>query len=129
MLCLTGMIAPSAAGARDADLQKKLAQSGAITCQPALKHFCRNIHIACSGRSDIEAAPFVLSVSGNDARLDFPHGGAPDVPLTGGIRFGADYALFRLRPDADYIRVEADGRYSFRLYRRGVAYMSYGECR
>jgi hypothetical protein len=52
----------------------------------------------------------------------------PDVPDSGPLGFGAGYALLRLRPDADYLKVEADGRYSFRIYRRGSALMSLGIC-
>ncbi len=128
MLLPAGTTSPPAA-ASDTDVAQKLAQTGKISCRPALRHFCRNIHISCSGRSDIETAPFVVTLSGEAAVLDFPDGRAPDVPSGGPFRTGADFALVRLRPDADYIRVEADGRYSFRLYRRGVAYMSYGRCR
>ncbi len=121
---------PSTKGS-DASPLDDLADSGSITCKPAIKHFCRNIHAGCSGRSDIKAGPFVLSVTGETADLDFKTASPPESPTAGFVQAADDksYVLVRLRPDADYIRIEADGRYSFRLYRRGTAYMSRGTCR
>lgn len=105
----------------------ELARTGAITCRPTLKHFCRNIHVGCSGRSSIATFTFVVTMQDGQARVRA-------APVAGEVRSGPiewtdDYAIVWLRPTPDYIKVTADGSYSFRHYANGTAYMSYGNCR
>jgi hypothetical protein len=108
-------------------------QRGTVTCRPALRYFCGNIHAGCSGRSTIAAAPFDLMVDGEAASLSYADSKGPDaaLPLVGPIGIAGDrsYAIVWLRPSADYVRLEADGRYNIRIYVRGEAYMSRGTCR
>jgi hypothetical protein len=105
----------------------ELARTGAVTCRPTLKHFCRNIHVGCSGRSSIATFTFVVTTQDGQARVQA-------TPVAGEVRSGPiewtdDYAIVWLRPTPDYIKVTADGNYSFRHYANGTAYMSYGNCR
>ena len=122
-----------ATGEAGGSLVENLMQRGSVTCRPALRYFCRNIHAGCSGRSTIAAAPFDLTVDGEAASLSYPAGRAPDtaLPLSGPLVVPGDraYAIVWLRPSADYVRLEADGRYNIRIYVRGEAYMSRGVCR
>ena len=110
-----------------------LMQRGTVACRPALSYFCGNIHAGCSGRSTIAATAFDLTVDGDAANLSYPAGRAPDtaLPLSGPLVVPGDraYAIVWLRPSADYVRLEADGRYNIRIYVRGEAYMSRGMSR
>jgi len=105
---------------------------GQVNCRPALPNFCRNIHAGCSGRSTIATAPFSVELKGDIATLTYAPGKSQvaDLPSSGPLEVSEDlsYALVRLRPEADYLRIEADGRYNIRIYRRGTAYMSRGVC-
>ena len=116
---------PSLAG--ETDIPAILAEKGRVECQPAIPFFCRNIHVSCSGQSTIRTQPFELIVTGERGMLVYDMG-KPAGPDSGPVRIADDYALLRLRPDADYVRVEADGRYSFRIYLKGIALMSHGTC-
>ncbi len=105
-----------------------LQQQGRLHCRPAIRYFCRNIHISCSGQSDLRTEPFELRGSGPEGRLRFEDGNKEGLPSDGQLKIARGYVLLRLKPDADYLKVEADGRYSFRIYRNGVALMSHGTC-
>ncbi len=97
-------------------------------CRPAHAVFCRNIHVSCSGVTDIPTTAFRVSIVGTDAAIDFD-GSAPLVP---GRVSGAGDLVIRLLDDRDWIRIEADGRYSHRIHwSRGSARetaMSRGRC-
>ncbi|HSM40006.1 MAG TPA: hypothetical protein VK862_04595 [Afifellaceae bacterium] len=126
----TALGVPPAAGGSPVET---LLQHGSLYCEPALRHFCGNIHIGCTGRSAVAASPFTVAVAGGEGRLDFAGGAAPvaDLPLDGALTVPDDrgYLLVRLRPGFDYFRLEADGRYNLRIYHRGAALMSSGRCR
>jgi hypothetical protein len=134
LAALLALAAPSALAGGDAagSLIETLTQRGTVTCRPALRYFCLNIHAGCSGRSTIAAAPFTVELKGDEASLSYPDGKAPDaaLPLSGPVKIAGDltYAIVWLRPSADYVRLEADGRYNVRIYVRGTAYMSRGVC-
>jgi hypothetical protein len=131
---LLALASPSAwaAGEAGRSLIETLTQRGTVTCRPALRYFCGNIHAGCSGRSTIAAMPFALELNGDEASLSYPDGKAPDaaLPTAGPVKMDDDraYAIVWLRPAADYVRLEADGRYNVRMYLRGKAYMSRGVC-
>lgn len=110
----------------------KLAQTGAVTCQPTLPFFCKNIHVACSGRSTLRTFPFEL-------RATFSHGWIESRSDTSGIDklYGNGsvdwanedtYVIFRPHGGNGYIKLLADGKYSFRHYSRDAGTMSYGHC-
>lgn len=121
-----------ASGEGTGSLVETLIARGAVSCRPALRYFCRNIHAGCSGRSAIAAAPFTVELNGNAAGLVYRDGEAPDAdaPSAGPFKAADDlaYAILWLRASADYFRLEADGRYNIRLYLRGTAHMSRGSC-
>ena len=98
-----------------------------LCCNKPGDFFCFAIG-SCSGQSDLRTEPFVLLGSGTEGRLAFEDGNREGLPSTGRLKIERGYALLRLKPDADYVKVEADGRYSFRVYRDGVALMSHGTC-
>ncbi len=127
-LALIAATDPSSARETARNVPALLAEEGRIECRPAIPFFCRNIHISCSGQSAVRTVPFDLTVTGERGKLVFANPDKPDGPDSGPVRIESGYALLRLIPDADYVKVEADGRYSFRIYRRGIALMSHGVC-
>jgi len=134
LAALLALVAPRTFAGGDAagSLIETLTQRGTVTCRPALRYFCLNIHAGCSGRSTIAAAPFIIALDDDIASLSYPDGKPPDsaLPLSGPVKMADDltYAIVWLRPSADYVRLEADGRYNVRMYVRGTAYMSRGVC-
>lgn len=110
----------------------RLAQTGEVSCRPSLPYFCGNLHVSCSGQTAIETFPFRLKASADLGTIDF----APD---TAGLR--AQYENGRVEWDKEgtyvilfprlaggYIKLLADGTYSFRHYSRNMAVMSVGRC-
>lgn len=112
LLCL-----PGTAGAAD--------PPQGFACRPTLPVFCRNIHVGCSGVTEIPTASFAVAIAGGTAQLDFEGAGAP---LAGRVS-GAGDLVIRLEAGRDWIRIEEDGRFSHRTYRDGRPAMSYGTCR
>lgn len=96
-----------------------------MTCRPELPVFCRNVHVGCAGRTAIPARPFTLSLRAATATILFA--GQP-APVTGVVTGGGDRVI-RLDVGRDWIRLEPDGRFSHRIYRRAGAAMSFGVCR
>ena len=123
---------PAPAEDRGKDVSAVLAERGTVSCVPAIRHFCRNIHISCSGLSKIRTRPFELHVSGKTGTLVFSSPMQEDdrkgTPDRGPVRFARGYALLRLGTDGGYVKLEADGRYSHRIYSHGTALMSHGTC-
>ena len=110
----------------------KLAQTGEVSCRPSLPFFCSNMHVSCSGQTAIETFPFKLTASAHLGTID----SAPD---TEGVR--AQYQNGRVEWDKEgtyvilfprlaggYIKLLADGTYSFRHYSRNMGVMSVGRC-
>ena len=94
-------------------------------CDPTLSVFCRNIHVGCSGVTEIPTAAFEVVISDSNARVDFEGEAAP---LSGRVSGSGDLVV-RLEESRAWIRIQQDGRYSHRIYRDGRAAMSYGSCR
>lgn len=99
-------------------------QKQAYFCQPALLVFCQNIHVSCSGRTHIATVPFQVSILGSLAQVSFADAKSS---IVGHVRNGPD-TVVRLAGSQDWIRIEPDGKYSYRIYRKGIAAMSYGMC-
>jgi hypothetical protein len=122
----------AAAPAATANAVTKLAQTGELSCEPALPHFCRNIHVGCAGRLALQTFPFTLRANQSHGWIDpKTDAGEPAAPYrNSSVHWQADGAYVILRPNASdgYIRVLADGTYSFRHYQNGAAAMSYGRC-
>jgi hypothetical protein len=107
----------------------KLARTGEVSCQPALPFFCGNIHVACSGLTTTRTFAFRLRVAGADGWIE----SASDIgALYAPGRVEQDpegaYLILRPRQGGGYIKLLADGSYSFRHYARDAATMSYGRC-
>ena len=109
------------------------AQAVAVDCEPALPFFCRNIHVACSGRTEVRTFPFRL-------RADSSRGWIESTSETfamqkpyedGSVDWGKEGTYVILRPQGreGYIKLLANGKYSFRHYVQEVGVMSHGRCR
>jgi hypothetical protein len=94
--------------------------------------FCSNIHVSCSGPSSIRTFPFVL-------RATRARGAIESTSDTSGIEEQyknasvewhgeGEYVILRPRRGNGYIKMLADGRYSFRHYPEHVGLMSRGLC-
>ena len=91
-----------------------------LSCVPALPFYCGNIHVGCVGRTRIETSAFVT----REGSVSFKDGTV--WPVRAQADDGATI-LWR-RDSRDWIRVEADGRFSLRRYRKGQAMMTRGSC-
>lgn len=112
-------------------LTEKLLRSGVVACKPRVTHYCRNIHIGCSGRSRIETYPFVVTLDGRSARISDarPEGDQPVRPGRVEPARDLEHIAVWLDPPPEAIKLNADGTYSYRIRWRGVDYNSYGRCR
>ncbi len=93
-------------------------------CLPLRPVFCRNIHVACAGKTAIPTSPFRVSLADGHAQVDF-EGSEPS--LRGRVGGSGDL-IIRLENGRSWIRIEPDGRYSHRIYEKGGAAMSQGRC-
>jgi hypothetical protein len=94
--------------------------------------FCGNIHVSCSGPSSTQTFPFTL-------RATRTHGAIESASDTTGMTeryrnariewHGADeYVILRPHRANGYVKMLADGTYSFRHYSEHVGMMSRGLC-
>ena len=91
-----------------------------LSCVPALPFYCRNIHVGCAGRTRIETSGFIAE----DGSVAFEDGTVWPVRVQ-----PSDGATILWRMDSrDWIRIEANGRFSLRRYRKMQAMMTYGDC-
>ena len=92
-----------------------------LSCTPALPFFCQNIHIGCAGRSRVETQSFEIS----DTTVTFTDG------TTWQTHHNQDRnaAIFRHTNDRDWIRIEADHRFTLRRYENATALMTRGICK
>jgi len=104
----------------------------AVECEPALPVFCQNIHVSCAGPTELRTFPFKLRVASGrgwieagpeaadfqrqyaDARIEWGHADA--------------YVLLFPQGRPGYIKLLADGTFSFRHYPGDTGVMSYGRC-
>ncbi len=93
-------------------------------CKPLRPFFCRNIHVACAGRTRIPTAPFRVSIAGDLAKVEFD---GPE-PAGQGRVSGSGELVIRLETNRSWIRIQPDGRYSHRVYWGNGAAMSQGTC-
>jgi hypothetical protein len=110
----------------------KLARTGEVSCEPALPYFCGNTHVSCSGQTPIRTFRFKL-------RAGATHGWIDAATDTEGMReqyrrarlewdVDGAYVVFLPNPAKGYIKLHADGSYSFRHYAQDVGAMSHGHC-
>ncbi len=106
-----------AAGADDA--------ARSYDCEPLRPFFCRNIHVACAGRTRIPTSPFRVSIAGDHATVEFQ---GPEPSARGRVGGTGDLVI-RLEAGRAWIRIQPDGRYSHRIYWGGGSAMSQGTCK
>lgn len=137
-LCLV-VLAPVALATGDAappSALAKLAQTGEASCQPALPYFCGNVHVSCSGRTLLRTFPFTLRANRTRGAIESEPDPEHEVLRTpyddSHVEWEEGGASVILRPRGDnngYIKLLADGSYSFRHYTPHGAVMSIGRCR
>jgi len=135
--CAKVLLATAASLAAASDLPQSaistLARTGAVACQPTLPYFCRNTHVSCSGRTAIRTFAFRLRANHRLASIE------PESDPSGiahlYTRLSADWdnaegsVIVRPQGANGYLRLLADGRYSFRHYSQDGGTMSHGHCR
>jgi hypothetical protein len=111
----------------------KLADTGEVSCQPALPFFCDNIHVSCSGPSTLKAVPFKLRAVADRGSIEpaSDPAGLGELYRDSRVDWASDKSYLLLRPARanGYIKLQADGKYSFRHYAQdAAATMSRGHC-
>ena len=110
----------------------QLARTGEVACVPTLPYFCSNLHVACAGRTSIQAFAFKLKATRTQGTIE----SAPDPENVlaqyedGRIEWDRDgaYAILLPPQGSGYIKLLSDGSYSFRHYSPHGAVMSIGRC-
>lgn len=129
LLLWLGAITPGLAAP---DAMTRLLQSGEVVCEPSLPLFCSNIHVACAGPSSIRSFPFRLRAAGTRGALESGTDAADvTAPYAAArVEWGEATAYVILRPQQGngYVKLLADGSYSFRHYGSSGALMSRGKC-
>lgn len=131
-LVVASLCAGAAEGDRPGGVVARLATTGEVSCQPTLPYFCANMHVSCAGLTSIATFPFKLRASGvagtiesapgtESVRGPYENGRAEWDPL--GV-----YVIVLPRRGGGYIKLLADGGYSFRHYAQHGAAMSLGRC-
>lgn len=115
------------------DAISRLLQAGEVVCEPALPVFCGNIHVTCAGPSSIKSFAFRLRAAGTQGALE-SHADDGDVArpyANARVEWGeaAAYVILWPQQGNGYVKLLADGSYSFRHYAPLGALMSRGECR
>lgn len=126
-------IAAGLAHAGDAPLAAALrARAVAVHCRPALPFFCANIHVGCSGRTELKTFAFELQAQSDRARIESAAASAGIWAPYENARAQWDpeaaYVILRPRGTRGYIKLLAGGRYSFRHYAQDTGLMSHGHC-
>lgn len=121
------------AHAGDAALAAALrARAVAVHCKPALPFFCTNIHVSCSGRTELQTFAFELKAQSDRGSIESAADSAGIQALyeSGRVHWDpeAAYVILRARGTRGYIKLLADGRYSFRHYAQDGGLMSHGHC-
>ena len=98
------------------------AQAEALRCVPDFPVYCANLHVSCAGRSDLPT-PELHIVTARHMAWVRENG---DTRIKG-VTHDRNARILR-GAGAGYIRIDADGRYSQRIYVNGRAWMSIGNC-
>lgn len=128
------LLAAGLAGAKESPTAiAKLAQAGAVSCQPAHPVFCSNIHVSCAGPSSLRTFPFKLRATRAQGSIESvsDSDGVAQQYVDGRVEWNDKdgYLILRPRQGNGYLKMLADGSYSFRHYARDDATMSRGHCR
>jgi membrane protein YqaA with SNARE-associated domain len=103
-----------------------------VECVPALPVFCQNIHVSCSGPTELRTFAFKLRVISGRGWLE----AGPEAAdfqrqySDARIEWGEADAYVILSPPGrqGYIKLQTDGSFSFRHYPEDIGVMSYGRC-
>lgn len=121
-----------AAGASAQTALEKLAQTGALACLPTLPVFCANTHVGCSGRTAIETFAFTLRTTPTSAWIESASdsSGIAQRYDNASVERASDgtYVILRPRGRDGYVKLDANGQYSFRHYANDLGTMSHGRC-
>ena len=126
----------SCAGASAGDALRsavaKLAASGEVSCRPTLPFFCSNMHVSCAGLTSVATFPFKLRAT---AVLGMIEAAPGTESLRGAYENGrvewdpaGTYVIVLPSSGGGYVKLLADGSYSFRHYAQHGAAMSLGRC-
>jgi len=96
------------------------ANAAGAHCTPALPIFCANVHVGCSGKTDLPTQGFTIS----PAKISFDDGDTWQVDVS----VSDSGTVYRRRGAADWIRVDPAGAFSQRIYRDAGPVMAYGTC-
>lgn len=130
-------IGAAAADDSAAGVIERLRRTGEATCTPVWPMFCSNVHVSCAGHTPIPAFEFRLRVASSEGSI-VPATAVPATPeavyapyAKARIEWDDAGAAVILRPaeGMGYVRLQADGRYSFRHYVGAAGVMSIGHCR
>jgi len=124
------------AGATEGDAPRsavaKLAASGEVSCRPTLPFFCGNMHVSCAGLTSIATFPFKLRATAVAGTIESAPG---TESLQGPYQNGrvtwdpaGAYVIVLPGSGGGYVKLLADGSYSFRHYAQHGAAMSLGRC-
>lgn len=101
----------------------------AVDCTPALPTFCANIHVSCSGRTDVPTFAFRLHAKDGHGWIEAEAHAIREQYRDARVARDGDAVILRPRQGAGYIKLLANGKYSFRHYAGDTGIMSYGHCR
>ena len=103
-----------------------------VECEPALPVFCQNIHVSCAGPTELRTFAFRLRVVSGKGWIEAEPGAAEFQLLYSDARIEWSEAqgdvILRPREGPGYIKLQADGRFSFRHYPQSIGIMAYGRC-
>ncbi len=133
LVCALAVAAGAALAEETAQTAAALrAKAVAVHCRPALPVFCANIHVGCSGRTALKTFAFALTARADRGRIEAASDTAGLQALYADARAdwdpGAAYVILRPRGAGGYIKLRADGSYSFRFYAQDSGLMSHGHC-
>ena len=103
-----------------------------VECTPAFPVFCHNIHVSCAGPTELKTFPFKLRVRSDRAWIEAAPDAADFVRLYSDARIergdAEGYIILRPAGGPGYIKLLADGRFSFRHYPESTGIMAHGRC-
>jgi hypothetical protein len=117
----------------NANAVAKLAQTGAVACQPVHPVFCSNIHVSCAGPSSLKTFSFKLRANRTQGSIEGPAdtAGVAQQYVNARVEWYDKDGTVILRPREGngYVKLLADGSYVIRHYSQYYATMSRGHCR
>ena len=112
----------------------KLKNEVQVTCQPGQIFFCTNMHVSCSGKTNVPTFPFTLRARGKTVELSAPTGFEVfnQLYVASHVQWGVEalYAVVTPVDSAGYIKIFQNGNYVFRYYpsKQADGIMSLGKC-